>query len=53
MPQDNSYTEIKTASQAKNGEKIDWKNIAEVRMVMYVVPVAIAITILVLLIGNH
>ncbi len=53
MPEEKSYTNIKTASQAKNGEKTDWKNIAEVRMVMYVVPVALAITVLVLLIGNH
>jgi hypothetical protein len=53
MSEDKGYTEIKTASQAKEGEKTDWKNIAEVRMVMYVVPVGIVIALISLLLSQH
>ena len=34
------------------GEKTDWKNVAEVRMLMYVIPVGIAIALLSLLLSN-
>jgi hypothetical protein len=52
MSEDKSYTNIKTASQT-SGEKTDWKNIAEVRMVMYVIPVGIVIALISLLLSNR
>ena len=51
MKEDKPYTHIKTASETK-GEKTDWKNVAEVRMLMYVIPVGIAIALLSLLLSN-
>ena len=51
MPEEKPYTNIKTASENK-GEKTDWKNIAEVRMLMYVIPVGIIIALISLVLSN-
>jgi len=46
-----SNSEIRTLSQTE-GETRDWKNIAEVRMFMYVVPVAIVLAIIAFIISK-
>ncbi len=38
-------SELHTLADRQEGDKRDWKSIAEVRMVMYVVPVAIVFII--------
>lgn len=45
------YTDIQTLDQS-SGEKRDWKSIAEVRMVLYVVPVAILFVIAAFILNN-
>jgi len=51
-------TEVKKAEVTKDAaaqeapKKESWKNIAEVRMLMYVVPVAIVLLVLALLLGK-
>jgi hypothetical protein len=45
MAEKKELTSIKTAAQA-DGEKTDWKSIAEVRMLMYVIPVGIIIALI-------
>lgn len=46
-----SNSEIRTLGQTE-GEPRDWKNIAEVRMFMYVVPVAIVLAIIAFIISK-
>ncbi len=43
--QEKQETEIKTMAQSA-GEKRNWKDIAEVRMFMYVIPVGILLAII-------
>lgn len=51
LKNNNSNNEIRTLGQTE-GEKRDWKNIAEVRMFMYVVPVAIVLAIIAFIISK-
>jgi hypothetical protein len=46
-----SSDQIKTFAQSE-GEKRDWKSIAEVRMFMYVVPVAIILIIVAVILSK-
>jgi hypothetical protein len=46
-----SNADIKTFAQT-DGEKRDWKSIAEVRMFMYVVPVAIILIIVAVILNK-
>jgi hypothetical protein len=45
--------ELHTLSDRVEGDKRDWKSIAEVRMVMYVVPVAILFIIVAWLMSHY
>ncbi|MCL4562811.1 MAG: hypothetical protein M1281_19630 [Chloroflexi bacterium] len=51
-PKQNS-SELHTLSDRTEGDKRDWKSIAEVRMVMYVVPVAIVFVIIAWLMSHY
>ncbi|MDD5368193.1 MAG: hypothetical protein PHQ40_03830 [Anaerolineaceae bacterium] len=46
-----SNDEIKTLAQT-DGEKRDWKNIAEIRMFLYIVPVAIILIIVAVILSK-